>query len=136
MKLWGVAMARNEADVIEAFIRHNLTVLDGLAIVDHGSTDATPAILAALSAEGLPLQTEVNTALEFRQSEIVTQVARRILATTDADFISCSTPTNSSRSPRGSVSKPHWRVCRPASMRCTSGTPMSRIFPARWNRRP
>jgi len=106
MKLWGVAMARNEADVIEAFIRHNLTVLDGLAIVDHGSTDATPAILAALSAEGLPLQTEVNTALEFRQSEIVTQLARRILATTDADFISCSTPTNSSRSPRGPVSKP------------------------------
>jgi glycosyltransferase involved in cell wall biosynthesis len=87
MKLWGVAMARNEADVIEAFIRHNLTVLDGLAIVDHGSTDATPAILAALSAEGLPLQIEVNTGLEFKQSEIVTQLARRILATTDADFI-------------------------------------------------
>jgi len=87
MKLWGVAMARNEADVIEAFIRHNLTVLDGLAIVDHGSTDATPAILAALSAEGLPLQIEVNTELEFRQSEIVTRLARRVLASTDADFI-------------------------------------------------
>ena len=87
MKLWGVAMARNEADVIEAFIRHNLTVLDGLAIVDHGSTDATPAILAALSAEGLPLRIEVNTELEFRQSEVVTRLARRIFATTDADFI-------------------------------------------------
>lgn len=80
-------MARNEADVIEAFIRHNLTVLDGLAIVDHGSTDATPAILAALSAEGLPLRIEVNTELEFRQSEVVTRLARRIFATTDADFI-------------------------------------------------
>lgn len=80
-------MARNETDVIEAFIRHNLTVLDGLAIVDHGSTDATPSILAALSAEGLPLRIEVNTELEFRQSEVVTRLARRIFATTDADFI-------------------------------------------------
>jgi hypothetical protein len=87
VKLWGVAMARNEADVIEAFIRHNLTVLDGLAIVDHGSTDATPALLASLSAEGLPLRIEVNAELEFRQSEIVTRLARRIFATTDADFI-------------------------------------------------
>jgi hypothetical protein len=87
MKLWGVAMARNEADVIEAFVRHNLTVLDGLAVVDHGSTDATPAILAALSADGLPLRIEVDAELEFRQSEIVTRLARRIFATTDADFI-------------------------------------------------
>ncbi|MEO8564846.1 MAG: glycosyltransferase family 2 protein [Betaproteobacteria bacterium] len=87
MKLWGVAMARNEADVIEAFVRHNLTVLDGLAIVDHGSTDATPSILAALSAEGLPLRVEVDTELEFRQSDIITRLTRRILATTDADFI-------------------------------------------------
>lgn len=80
-------MVRNEADVIEAFVRHNLTVLDGLAIVDHGSTDATPAILAALSAEGLPLRIEVDAELEFRQSEIVTRVTRRVFATTDADFI-------------------------------------------------
>lgn len=80
-------MVRNEADVIEAFVRHNLTLLDGLAIVDHGSTDATPAILAALSAEGLPLRIEVDAELEFRQSEIVSRLARRIFATTDADFI-------------------------------------------------
>ena len=31
MRLFGVAMVRNEADVIEAFVRHNLGVLDGLA---------------------------------------------------------------------------------------------------------
>ena len=87
MKLWGVAMVRNEADIIEAFVRHNLSVLDGLAIVDHGSTDATPEILAALSAEGLPLRIEVDAELEFRQADIITRLTRRILATTDADFI-------------------------------------------------
>ena len=87
MKLWRVAIVRNEADIIEAFVRHNLSVLDGLAIVDHGSTDATPEILAALSAEGLPLRIEVDVGLEFRQSEVITRLTRRILATTDADFI-------------------------------------------------
>ena len=45
MKLWGVAMVRNEADVIEAFVRRDLTVLDGLTVVDHRSTDATPRVL-------------------------------------------------------------------------------------------
>ena len=87
MKLWGVAMVRNEGDIIEAFVRHNLSVLDGLAIVDHSSTDATPEILAALSAEGLPLRIEVDAELEFRQSDIITRLTRRVLATTDADFI-------------------------------------------------
>jgi len=36
---------RNEADIVEAFVRHNLVLLDGIAIVDHASVDATPDIL-------------------------------------------------------------------------------------------
>ena len=31
----GLSMVRNESDVIETFIRHNLTLLDELHIVDH-----------------------------------------------------------------------------------------------------
>ncbi|WP_233127121.1 glycosyltransferase family 2 protein, partial [Rodentibacter sp. Ppn85] len=37
-------MIRNESDIIEAFIRHNLTLLDELHIIDHGSTDNTREI--------------------------------------------------------------------------------------------
>ncbi len=55
MRLFGVAMVRNEADVIEAFVRHNLTMLDGLVVIDHGSLDGTAGILAKLKGEGLPL---------------------------------------------------------------------------------
>jgi hypothetical protein len=87
MKLHGIAMVRNEADVIEVFARHNLTVLDGLTIVDHGSVDATPAILAALVEEGLPIEVGAETNLEFRQSDVVSAEARRILARGRADFI-------------------------------------------------
>jgi len=85
MKLVGMAMARNECDVIEAFVRHNLTVLDGLYIVDHGSVDSTPKILAALVNEGLPLEVGSETSLEFRQSVVVSAAARRLLAN-GADF--------------------------------------------------
>jgi hypothetical protein len=86
MKLFGMAMARNECDVIEAFVRHNLTVLDGLLVVDHGSMDATPKILAAMVREGLPLEVASETRLEFRQSEVVSAAVRRLLAN-GADFV-------------------------------------------------
>jgi len=48
MKLVGVVMAKNEADVIEAFVRHNLRFLDRLLIIDHQSSDATANIVMAL----------------------------------------------------------------------------------------
>lgn len=53
MKLYGATMLHNEADLGESFARHSLAVLDGLAGVDHGSTDGTSELLAALVAEGL-----------------------------------------------------------------------------------
>jgi hypothetical protein len=87
MKLYGAAMVRNEADIIEAFVRHNLTVLDGLSIIDHGSVDATPAILAALAREGLPIEVSVETSLEFRQSDVVSRAVRRVFSATDAAFV-------------------------------------------------
>jgi hypothetical protein len=48
VRLLGAAHVRNEADIVEAFVRHNLVLLDGIAIVDHASVDATPDILRAL----------------------------------------------------------------------------------------
>lgn len=44
----GLSMVRNESDVIETFIRHNLTLLDELHIVDHNSSDNTREILIHL----------------------------------------------------------------------------------------
>jgi len=87
MKLWGAAMVRNEAYVIESFARHNLSVLDGLAIVDHGSTDATPGILRDLVAEGLAIDFTVDATLEHRQSAIMTRLARDAFARHDPDYV-------------------------------------------------
>ena len=55
MKLIGIAMVGNEADIVEAFVRDNLAYLDHLVIAEHNTFDGTREILAALLDEGLPL---------------------------------------------------------------------------------
>lgn len=86
MKLAAVAMLRNEADIVESFVRHNLRFVDRLYLIDHDSVDATPAILAALKAEGLSLESGKDRAAGFRQADRLTQLARHVLATEGADF--------------------------------------------------
>ena len=87
MKIWGVAMVRNEGDIVEAMVRHNLTVLDGLVVVDHGSTDGTLGILKALHAEGLRLVVLRNDLPGYLQAEITTSAARHAFARCGADAV-------------------------------------------------
>ena len=87
MKLWGVSMVRNEADIIEAFVRHNLGVLDGLSVVDHGSADATREILLALAREGLPLVLVDAPAPGYLQEQMTTSIARAAFAQSGAQFV-------------------------------------------------
>ncbi|MDQ5979109.1 MAG: hypothetical protein QG602_2083 [Verrucomicrobiota bacterium] len=55
MRLVAVSVVKNEADIIEAFVRHTLARTDHHLVFDHDSTDGTREILQALQAEGLPL---------------------------------------------------------------------------------
>src|ERR1700680_2704890 len=87
MKLFGAAMLRNEAGFVESFVRHNLSLLDGLLVVDHGSEDGTSAILDALVAEGLPLEVERDPSVGYLQSEIMTRTVRHAFARHGADFV-------------------------------------------------
>jgi len=87
MRLYGVTMVRNEADIIETSARHNLSLLDGMIAIDHGSEDGTREILAALQAEGLPLRVETNANPGFFQAELLTRAAREALARERADFV-------------------------------------------------
>jgi SAM-dependent methyltransferase len=87
MRLFGMAMLRNEADIVEAFIRHNLTIIDGMAIVDHGSFDGTTEILARLRGEGLALRVVRDPNPGFFQAERMTVVARDLFAREDVDFV-------------------------------------------------
>jgi hypothetical protein len=87
MKLWAVSMVRNEADIIEAFVRHNLAFLDGMAVLDHGSTDGTFEILARLNQEGLPLARLRTSEPGFFQGSRITALARECFERTGAEFV-------------------------------------------------
>ena len=78
--LVGLSRVKNEGDIIEAFVRHNLTLLDHLVVVDNASSDGTRAILAELLADGLPLTILDDATFVYRQSEIMTYLARATFA--------------------------------------------------------
>lgn len=86
MRIIGVTMVSNEADVIEAFVRHNLRFLDGLVVLDHASVDRTGAIVTSLAVEGLPLVLLRDADRAFRQGERITMMASRYLAEMDASW--------------------------------------------------
>ena len=52
MKICAITMVRNEADVIESFIRYGLSHYDQMVVLDNGSTDNTPLILNKIIEEG------------------------------------------------------------------------------------
>jgi hypothetical protein len=86
MRIIATCMASNEGDIIEAFVRHNLGLLDALVVLDHASVDSTPQILAQLVQEGLPLTVLRDSGRAFNQGQRQTYLAVRFLAELDADF--------------------------------------------------
>jgi hypothetical protein len=86
MRLLGCAIVRDESDIIELMVRHNLAYLDGLAIIDHASTDGTSQILAALVAEGLPITVTREADPKFRQKAHINALVRHWLQASDVDW--------------------------------------------------
>ena len=87
MKLVSVTMIKNDGDIVEAFVRHHLSLLDHVVILDHGSTDSTPRILRALQAENLRLTVLNDDSLSFQQGPRVTELARQAFSRLGADFV-------------------------------------------------
>ncbi len=87
MRLVAVAIVKNEADVIEAFVRHTLAWVDHLVILDHESTDGTRETLQALRAEGLPLRLFTDDALGHLQEYRSNYLSRLAVRELQADWI-------------------------------------------------
>jgi hypothetical protein len=87
MRLVGIATVKNEADIVEAFVRHNLAVLDLLLAVDDGSGDATGDVLRALSRDGLPIVVEHAPSLPGCQARSASALARRAAEEHGADWV-------------------------------------------------
>lgn len=123
----GVAMVRNEADIIELWARYNLKVLDSLYVIDHLSQDNTLEILENLRAEGLPIHIFHVTEPEFAQAEYLRNLVRPLAAQKRADFfvpmdadeLICTTKDGLHSAlrvlPAGHVGCMQWRTYLPVS---------------------
>jgi Glycosyl transferase family 2 len=81
----GLCVAKNEADIVEAMVRHNLGFLDQLHVVDNDSADATPGILAALQAEFAGrLSWSVDRRAGHGQQAITNEMLPELVRRTDA----------------------------------------------------
>ena len=81
MRLLGCMIVRDESDAIELVVRHNLALLDGIAVIDHGSVDGTREILGALVDEGLPVSVSDDPWPALEQKARINAVARHAFAT-------------------------------------------------------
>jgi hypothetical protein len=89
MKMTLVAITRilNEADIVEAFVRHTSHFVDAHIFVDNGSTDGTLAILAALKEEGLPIEVHANGSASFSEAVPLNFLFRRAVEHHRADWV-------------------------------------------------
>jgi len=87
MRLVAVSIVKNEADVIEPFVRHTLAWADVHLVFDHASTDGTREILGALQREGLPLRVFTDEALGHLQHLRATHLQRIAVREHAADWV-------------------------------------------------
>lgn len=80
-------MVRNEADIIEASVRHNLACLDLLVVIDHGSFDGTSEILQQLASETEALRIVADSSVEYQQSRRTTDATREVFVGDGTDFV-------------------------------------------------
>ncbi|MDM5225441.1 glycosyltransferase family 2 protein [Cytobacillus sp. NJ13] len=73
-KIFSVSMVKNEADIIESFVRYHQHIFDGMVFLDNMSSDRTPEILEKLKEEGLPIFISYDTDHEFAQGKKTTQL--------------------------------------------------------------
>lgn len=74
--VWGVALVRNEADIIEKVVHHQLAQgISPLIIADNGSTDSTLEILKRLATQ-FPIIVLKDNLVAYHQAEKMTYLAR------------------------------------------------------------
>lgn len=80
-------MVKNEADIIETFVRYHCEIVDAMIVVDHGSVDETPGILENLRREGLPLHLGREDAVSKDQGRVLTRAAKQAVSIHRADQV-------------------------------------------------
>lgn len=89
MRLAIVTRVLNEADIIEAFVRHCAAFGVHHFIADNGSTDSTVEILRSLHEEGLPLTVTQYRSVAFNESDTMTNLYHQAMREAAPDWVMC-----------------------------------------------
>ena len=86
-RILGLSVVKNEQDIIEPFVRHNLRALDYLIVLDNGSVDGTKRILGKLGEEFPNLLVLNDDAFGHRQAERLQRLLRVGQSTYEPEYV-------------------------------------------------
>ncbi|MFZ6764631.1 glycosyltransferase family 2 protein [Pseudoroseomonas sp. WGS1072] len=86
-RIMGLAMVKNEQDIIEPFLRHNAPLLDALVLLDNASLDETRSIALACARELGNVILGDSEAFDYRQAERMTRLLHFAQGAFFADYI-------------------------------------------------
>lgn len=82
-----LSMIKNEADIVETFVRFTLNFASKMVFIDNGSTDGSTEILKALAEEGLPIEIHMEAHRFYDQYFLENQYIRKIAEENQFDFL-------------------------------------------------
>jgi len=86
-RIFSISMIKNEADIIETFIRYHIDFLDGMVILDNGSTDRTAEIILKLAEEDLPVYLVFDDNPSYEQADITTELLYTTIKSHNPDYV-------------------------------------------------
>ncbi|TNE61125.1 MAG: glycosyltransferase family 2 protein [Alphaproteobacteria bacterium] len=86
-KIVALSMARNEQDMIEPFVRHNLKFVDYMLIADNNSVDNTRHILERLARETGRVAVWDRSSMEHTQADYMTAMMHAVQSVFFSDFM-------------------------------------------------
>lgn len=86
-KIVMITKIKNEADIIECFLRYHCNIFDLILVIDNGSLDGTSEIVNALIKEGLPIRYIDTSAFEFDAFKFANKYTYDFVNQYDADYV-------------------------------------------------
>lgn len=87
MKIVAISIIRNEADILETFVRYHLQIVDQMIVINHRSADSSSKILHDLKGEGLSIEVLEETSIEQPQGRALTRIMNKAVYDYNADWI-------------------------------------------------
>ncbi len=86
-KLGLITKVKNEADIIEYFLRYHAQFFDSILVIDNGSIDGTYEIINSLIDEGLPIMLIDEAASEFDAYKFANKYTYNFVKSNNIDFL-------------------------------------------------